>query len=86
MENSLDAGATAIGKLSTRLDGGFFSYAYTDVRFKSNGLDSIEVQDNGAGISNENFETVGKIVKEARCPATHRLNSLETLHVKTYEL
>ena len=64
-----------------------FTYPYTDVRFKSNGLDSIEVQDNGAGISDENFETVGKLVTEARCPATHYcLNSLEALHVEAYEL
>ena len=31
-----------------------------DVRFKNNGLDAIEVQDNGIGISRENYETVGK--------------------------
>jgi DNA mismatch repair ATPase MutL len=30
-----------------------------DIRFKNNGLDSIEVQDNGDGISPENYETVG---------------------------
>ncbi|KAH8597240.1 hypothetical protein B0O99DRAFT_88508 [Bisporella sp. PMI_857] len=29
-----------------------------DVRFKSNGLDSIEVQDNGDGISSSNYETI----------------------------
>lgn len=31
-----------------------------DVRFKGNGLESIEVQDNGVGISIENYETVGE--------------------------
>lgn len=31
-----------------------------DVRFKANGLESIEVQDNGLGISKDNYETVGK--------------------------
>lgn len=31
-----------------------------DVRFKGNGLESIEVQDNGAGISGDNYQTVGK--------------------------
>ncbi|KAL4941311.1 hypothetical protein BDV06DRAFT_229800 [Aspergillus oleicola] len=29
-----------------------------EIRFKNNGLDSIEVQDNGSGISSENYETV----------------------------
>lgn len=29
-----------------------------DVRFKANGLESIEVQDNGVGISKDNYETV----------------------------
>ena len=32
----------------------------SDVRFKGNGLESIEVQDNGVGIASENYETVGK--------------------------
>ncbi|KAL2120856.1 hypothetical protein VTJ04DRAFT_4883 [Mycothermus thermophilus] len=41
VENSLDAGATAI-----------------DVRFKNQGLDSIEVQDNGSGIAPHNYESV----------------------------
>lgn len=30
-----------------------------EVRFKNNGLEAIEVQDNGVGISRENYETVG---------------------------
>lgn len=30
-----------------------------DVRFKNNGLDSIEVQDNGHGISPDDYETIG---------------------------
>ncbi|KAL9024580.1 MAG: hypothetical protein Q9196_006413, partial [Gyalolechia fulgens] len=31
-----------------------------DVRFKGNGLESIEVQDNGTGISPENYPTIGR--------------------------
>ncbi|KAF6813510.1 DNA mismatch repair protein pms2 [Colletotrichum plurivorum] len=30
-----------------------------DVRFRNQGLDAIEVQDNGSGISPENYETIG---------------------------
>jgi DNA mismatch repair protein PMS2 len=30
-----------------------------EVRFKNNGLDSIEVQDNGTGIAPEDFDTIG---------------------------
>ena len=31
-----------------------------DVRFKNSGLEAIEVQDNGSGISKENYESIGK--------------------------
>ena len=31
-----------------------------EVRFKGNGLESIEVQDNGTGISSDNYATIGK--------------------------
>ncbi|RDW79635.1 hypothetical protein BP6252_04273 [Coleophoma cylindrospora] len=43
VENSLDAGATHIEP---------------DVRFRNQGLESIEVQDNGDGISPNNYETL----------------------------
>ncbi|KAH8839136.1 hypothetical protein MCOR27_007436 [Pyricularia oryzae] len=60
IENSLDAGATAI-----------------DVRFKNQGLDSIEVQDNGCGIAPQNYASV------ALKHYTSKLSSfadLDTLH------
>lgn len=31
------------------------------MRFKNHGLESIEVQDNGVGISSENYETIGNV-------------------------
>lgn len=71
MENSLDAGATAIGMLSMRTKRAFHTYRRTDVRFKNNGLDAIEVQDNGIGISSENYETVGKSPLRKRWPSTY---------------
>lgn len=33
-----------------------------DVRFKNNGLDLIEVQDNGGGIAPENYEGLGAFI------------------------
>ena len=60
VENSLDAGATSIGPCS-HSDCRFAGKRLTrpiDVRFKNHGLDSIEVQDNGDGISPHNYETV----------------------------
>ena len=59
VENSLDAGATAIGRPIMRSKA-FNTHFGADVRFRNNGLDAIEVQDNGIGISSENYETVGK--------------------------
>lgn len=38
-----------------------FCRSYTEIRFKNNGLDLIEVQDNGSGISPENYENIGEL-------------------------
>ena len=48
--------------------------AGSEVRFKNNGLESIEVQDNGVGISSENYETIGN----AKFISFRALNSFET--------
>ena len=34
----------------------------TDIRFKNNGLDAIEVQDNGIGIAQDDYDTIGRII------------------------
>ncbi|KAK4697368.1 DNA mismatch repair protein PMS2, partial [Lecanoromycetidae sp. Uapishka_2] len=61
VENSLDAGATAI-----------------EVRFKNNGLDSIEVQDNGVGISSDNYETIALKHYTSKLSSYDDLTSLQT--------
>ncbi|KAK3708041.1 ATP-binding mismatch repair protein [Vermiconidia calcicola] len=61
VENSLDAGATAI-----------------DIRFKNQGLDSIEVQDNGKGIAPEDFETIALKHYTSKLSSYEDLTSLDT--------
>jgi hypothetical protein len=60
----------------------------TEVRFKNNGLDSIEVQDNGAGISPADYDTIGMLeffVSAIMSPMTD-FYSFETLHVQALDL
>ncbi|KAG8528524.1 uncharacterized protein KY384_007442 [Bacidia gigantensis] len=61
VENSLDAGATAI-----------------EVRFKNHGLDSIEVQDNGSGISENDYESIALKHYTSKLSTYNGLSSLET--------
>lgn len=69
VENSLDAEASSIGlsfvncqttKTKTKANS---LLSNVEVRFKNNGLEAIEVQDNGVGISRENYGTIGKYIK-----------------------
>lgn len=49
-----------------------------EVRFKNNGLDSIEVQDNGVGISSENYERVALKHYTSKLTEYDDLTSLQT--------
>ena len=49
-----------------------------EVRFKNNGLDSIEVQDNGIGISVENYETIALKHYTSKLSNYDDLSSLQT--------
>lgn len=49
-----------------------------EVRFKNNGLDSIEVQDNGSGISPANYESVALKHHTSKLSGYEDLSSLQT--------
>ena len=49
-----------------------------DVRFKNHGLDSIEVQDNGDGISEEDYETIALKHYTSKLSSYEDLSSLDT--------
>lgn len=65
----------------------FFSTLSKEVRFKNNGLDSIEVQDNGGGIAPENYENLGMslsklVLLRVRSDLISPIYSIKTLHVQ----
>ncbi|KAK4065712.1 uncharacterized protein Triagg1_8481 [Trichoderma aggressivum f. europaeum] len=64
VENSVDSGATIIG--------------CEDVRFKNQGLDSIEVQDNGSGISPANYSSVALKHYTSKLSSYSDIESLRT--------
>ena len=49
-----------------------------EVRFKNHGLDTIEVQDNGSGISTENYETIALKHHTSKLSVLDDLTSLQT--------
>ncbi|KAH8681413.1 hypothetical protein BX600DRAFT_429356 [Xylariales sp. PMI_506] len=68
VENSVDAGATNIVTHIEPLE----------VRFKNQGLDSVEVQDNGGGISPHNYETLALKHYTSKLSTYEDLSSLQT--------
>ncbi|KAL8968446.1 MAG: hypothetical protein Q9183_002455 [Haloplaca sp. 2 TL-2023] len=61
--------------LENSLDAGATSI---EVRFKGNGLESIEVQDNGTGISPENYASIALKHHTSKLATYHDLSSLQT--------
>jgi DNA mismatch repair protein PMS2 len=59
VENSLDAGASVIGRFTMLVAAG--AQAVEEVRMKEHGLDSIEVVDNGSGIQEADWPNIGMI-------------------------
>ena len=59
VENSIDAGATNIGKHTSFIGTGISNQGYLEVRFKHYGLKSVEIVDNGSGISESDYENIG---------------------------
>jgi DNA mismatch repair protein PMS2 len=86
VENSIDAGATSVGMHFRPAQGGrqlsFYGQGLTcnniEVRFKNNGLDAIEVQDNGGGIAPEDYETIALKHYTSKLSSYDDLSSLQT--------
>ncbi|KAL9036859.1 MAG: hypothetical protein Q9214_005952, partial [Letrouitia sp. 1 TL-2023] len=77
VENGLDAGATSIGEPPLEASN-FCLIEPQEIRFKSNGLDSIEIQDNGTGISSDNYETIALRHYTSKLSCYEDIGSLKT--------
>ncbi|EAQ87926.1 hypothetical protein CHGG_04545 [Chaetomium globosum CBS 148.51] len=86
VENSFDARATAIGtwlslpKKAHARRAALVNKAtpLADVRFKNQGLDSIEVQDNGLGIASHNYESIALKHYTSKLTSYDDLSELQT--------
>ncbi|KAH0538057.1 hypothetical protein FGG08_005319 [Glutinoglossum americanum] len=70
VENSLDASATSIEEL--------MGLMWVDIRLKDYGLQAVEVQDNGDGISPDSFKNVALKHHTSKLSTYSDLNSLQT--------
>ena len=64
LENSLDAGATSVGMSKSRRHKR--CDAFVDIRLKDYGADSIEVSDNGSGVSPDNYAALSTLRQPLR--------------------
>ena len=61
VENNIDKGATNIGKRTSFIGTGISNHGYIEVQFKHCGLKSVEIIDNGPGISDSDYESIGSL-------------------------
>lgn len=85
VENSLDAGASSIGTCPHSFHASpmvvstdICMFPRAEVRFKNNGLEGIEISDNGPGISPQDYETIALKHYTSKLASYSDLDSLRT--------
>ena len=75
VENSLDAGATNIGRHLAYSRSSFAHREESEVRFREHGVLSVEVIDNGSGIEEKDYANIGTDISEYRKGLRNRLKN-----------